>query len=175
MPSSRGSPWRSSRAERRKSTLLNRLLNEERALVSDIAGTTRDVIEERTNIDGVEFRFLDTAGIRTTEDRLERMGIERTLSSIARAQIIIRLLDASQAGDTIPAPDFEVRRDQRLLTVMNKLDCCPDRILPEGVLGLSAKPARGSTPCAARCALRSTRRHSTTATPSSLTAAMPRR
>ncbi len=126
-----------------KSTLLNRLLNEERALVSDIAGTTRDVIEERTNIDGVEFRFLDTAGIRTTEDRLERMGIERTLSSIARAQIIIRLLDASQAGDTIPAPDFEVRRDQRLLTVMNKLDRCPGRTLPEGVLGLSAKTGEG--------------------------------
>lgn len=126
-----------------KSTLLNRLLNEERALVSDIAGTTRDVIEERTNIDGVEFRFLDTAGIRTTEDRLERMGIERTLSSIARAQITIRLLDASQAGDTIPAPDFEVRRDQRLLTVMNKLDRCPGRTLPEGVLGLSAKTGEG--------------------------------
>ena len=121
-----------------KSTLLNRLLNEERALVSDIAG--------------VEFRFLDTAGIRTTEDRLERMGIERTLSSIARAQIIIRLLDASQAGDTIPAPDFEVRRDQRLLTVMNKLDCCPDRILPEGVLGLSAKTGEGLDTL--RCALR---------------------
>lgn len=135
-----------------KSTLLNRLLNEERALVSDIAGTTRDVIEERTNIDGVEFRFLDTAGIRTTEDRLERMGIERTLSSIARAQIIIRLLDASQAGDTIPAPDFEVRRDQRLLTVMNKLDCCPGRILPEGVLGLSAKTGEGLDTL--RCALR---------------------
>lgn len=126
-----------------KSTLLNRLLNEERALVSDIAGTTRDVIEERTNIDGVEFRFLDTAGIRTTEDRLERMGIERTLSSIARARIIIRLLDATQAGDTIPAPDFEVRREQHLLTVMNKLDRCPGRTLPEGVLGLSAKTGEG--------------------------------
>lgn len=135
-----------------KSTLLNRLLNEERALVSDIAGTTRDVIEELTNIDGVEFRFLDTAGIRTTEDRLERMGIERTLSSIARAQIIIRLLDASQAGDTIPAPDFEVQQDQRLLTVMNKLDRCPGRILPEGVLGLSAKTGEGLDTL--RCALR---------------------
>ncbi len=135
-----------------KSTLLNRLLNEERALVSDIAGTTRDVIEERTNIDGVEFRFLDTAGIRTTEDRLERMGIERTLSSITRARIIIRLLDASQAGDTIPAPDFEVRRDQRLLTVMNKLDRCPGRTLPEGILGLSAKTGEGLDTL--RCALR---------------------
>ena len=126
-----------------KSTLLNRLLNEERALVSDIAGTTRDVIEERTNIDGVEFRFLDTAGIRTTEDRLERMGIERTLSSIARARIIIRLLDATQTGDTLPAPDFEVRQEQRLLTVMNKIDCCPGRTLPEGVSGLSAKTGEG--------------------------------
>lgn len=135
-----------------KSTLLNRLLNEERALVSDIAGTTRDVIEELTNIDGVEFRFLDTAGIRTTEDRLERMGIERTLSSITRARIIIRLLDATQAGDTIPAPDFEVRQDQRLLTVMNKLDCCPGRTLPEGILGLSAKTGEGLDTL--RCALR---------------------
>ena len=72
-----------------KSTLLNRLLNEERVLVSDIAGTTRDVIEERINIDGVVFRFLDTAGIRATDDRLEQMGIQRTMSSIERAQIVI--------------------------------------------------------------------------------------
>lgn len=79
-----------------KSTLLNRLLQDERALVSDIAGTTRDVIEETTNIDGVLFRFLDTAGIRATDDRLEKMGIERTLASISRAQIVIYLLDATQ-------------------------------------------------------------------------------
>ena len=72
-----------------KSTLLNRLLRDDRALVSDIAGTTRDVIEEQANIDGVLFRFLDTAGIRTTDDQLERMGIERTLASIARARIVI--------------------------------------------------------------------------------------
>lgn len=78
-----------------KSTLLNRLLGEERAMVSEIAGTTRDVIEERVNIDGVVFRFLDTAGIRQTEDRLERMGIRRTMQSIARARIVIRMLDAA--------------------------------------------------------------------------------
>ena len=77
-----------------KSTLLNRLLNEERVLVSDIAGTTRDVIEERINIDGVVFRFLDTAGIRATDDRLEQMGIQRTMSSIERAQIVIYMTDA---------------------------------------------------------------------------------
>lgn len=85
-----------------KSTLLNRLLNEERAMVSDIAGTTRDVIEECINIDGVVFRFLDTAGIRSTDDRLERMGIERTLQSIARARIIIRLLDAATLAPETP-------------------------------------------------------------------------
>ena len=82
-----------------KSTLLNRLLNEERAMVSDIAGTTRDIIEERANIDGIVFRFLDTAGIRSTNDTLEQMGIARTMSSIERAQIIIRLIDASQPAE----------------------------------------------------------------------------
>lgn len=81
-----------------KSTLLNRLLDEDRAMVSEIAGTTRDVIEERVNIDGVVFRFLDTAGIRTTDDRLERMGIERTMSGIARAQIVLHLVDAAQCA-----------------------------------------------------------------------------
>lgn len=86
-----------------KSTLLNRLLGEERAMVSEIAGTTRDVIEERVNIDGVVFRFLDTAGIRQTDDRLERMGIRRTMQSIARARIVIRMLDAA----SLPAPSAE--------------------------------------------------------------------
>lgn len=81
-----------------KSTLLNRLLNEQRALVSDIAGTTRDVIEETVVIDGVTFRFLDTAGIRQTDDRLEKMGIERTLESISRAQVVIRIVDAGRLG-----------------------------------------------------------------------------
>ncbi len=78
-----------------KSTLLNRLLQEDRAMVSEIAGTTRDVIEERLTIDGVLFRILDTAGIRHTEDRLERMGIERTMRSIERAQIVVRMIDAT--------------------------------------------------------------------------------
>ena len=137
-----------------KSTLLNRLLHDDRALVSDIAGTTRDVIEERLDIDGVVFRFLDTAGIRPTDDRLERMGIERTLESIRRAQIIIHLVSAetmdasaiaafgntehiasASAAGTAPlsdpradalAPDFPVRPDQILLTVVNKIDTRPE-------------------------------------------------
>ncbi len=88
-----------------KSTLLNRLLNEDRAMVSEIAGTTRDLIEEQTVIDGVRFRFIDTAGIRATNDRLERMGIERTRAGIARARIVVRLVDATTLGTGRLLPD----------------------------------------------------------------------
>lgn len=125
-----------------KSTLLNRLLNEERAMVSEIAGTTRDVIEERANIGGVLFRFLDTAGIRTTGDRLERMGIERTMESIRRAQVIIRLVDARHMDEAMP--EFEVRPEQRVLTVVNKMDAAPEGFrVPEGALGISARQGDG--------------------------------
>ncbi len=77
-----------------KSTLLNALLNEERAMVSDIEGTTRDTIEESVNIGGLRFRFIDTAGIRETGDRLERMGIERTYDSAAKADVVLYLVEA---------------------------------------------------------------------------------
>ena len=127
-----------------KSTLLNRLLNEERVLVSDIAGTTRDVIEERINIDGVVFRFLDTAGIRATDDRLEQMGIQRTMSSIERARIVIHMVDASTLTGPVPAPDFPLRPGQKHLTVVNKTDKAPAAWqLPEGVVGISAKHGEG--------------------------------
>lgn len=127
-----------------KSTLLNRLLNEERAMVSEIAGTTRDVIEERANIGGVEFRFLDTAGIRTTDDRLERMGIERTMESIRRARIVIRMLDAATLAGPVPAPGISLRGDQTLLTIVNKTDKAPEGFaLPEGAIGISAKRGDG--------------------------------
>lgn len=82
-----------------KSTLLNRLLHDDRAMVSEIAGTTRDVIEEQINIDGVVFRFLDTAGLRDTDDRLERMGIRRTMDCIRRARVVIHLISAETIGN----------------------------------------------------------------------------
>ena len=127
-----------------KSTLLNRLLNEERAMVSEIAGTTRDVIEERANIGGILFRFLDTAGIRSTDDRLERMGIERTMESIRRAQLVIHLIDASALAAAVPEPDFALRPDQKLLTVANKIDRAPASLtLPENIIGISAKQGTG--------------------------------
>jgi len=81
-----------------KSTLLNALLNEERAIVSEIAGTTRDTIEDELVIGGIGFRFIDTAGIRETADVVERIGIRKTFEKIEQAQVIIFLLDSSQLG-----------------------------------------------------------------------------
>ena len=127
-----------------KSTLLNRLLNEERAMVSEIAGTTRDVIEERANIGGILCRFLDTAGIRSTDDRLERMGIERTMESIRRAQIVIHMIDAPTLSGTLPEPDFTLRPDQKILTVANKIDKASASLnLPENIIAISAKQGTG--------------------------------
>ncbi len=128
-----------------KSTLLNRLLNEDRAMVSDIAGTTRDVIEERVNIDGVIFRFLDTAGLRQTDDTLEKMGITRTLSSISNAQIILHMIDAREVESRgrIPEPQFPLREDQTLLTVVNKIDTVSELQLAYDVIAISARSGEG--------------------------------
>ncbi len=100
-----------------KSTLLNRLVGDDRAMVSDIAGTTRDTIEESVVISGIRFRFVDTAGIRTTEDKLEQMGIERTLKAVSKAQIIINMCEPNGNFEsiTINENQFEIR-------VVNKAD-----------------------------------------------------
>ncbi len=79
-----------------KSTLLNVLLNEEKAIVSEIAGTTRDVIEDTIILNGVEFRFIDTAGIRETSDHVESMGIERAYAQIKKATVILLLIDLTE-------------------------------------------------------------------------------
>ena len=82
-----------------KSTLLNALLNEERAIVSDIAGTTRDTIEDEIIIDGVAFRFIDTAGIRDTKDVVENIGIQKTFEKIGQAQVVLYLFDAEKSKE----------------------------------------------------------------------------
>ena len=79
-----------------KSTLLNALVNEERAIVSDIAGTTRDSIEDEISVKGIGFRFIDTAGIRATEDKIEALGIKKTYEKIGQSQLILRLIDTSK-------------------------------------------------------------------------------
>lgn len=104
-----------------KSTLLNRLLHEEKAIVSNIHGTTRDVIEDTTLIDGITFRFIDTAGIRKTDDVVENIGIERTYQKMEEAQIVIWLLDALPTEAEIEDMK-EKNQGKKLLMVFNKID-----------------------------------------------------
>ena len=124
-----------------KSTLLNTLLCEEKALVSDIAGTTRDVIEDTLNIDGVTFRFIDTAGIRRTDDPLESLGIERTFDRIGRASVILLLTDARDSVDDIYAQyaSLSFKAGQRIALILNKCDCLPDEELRQKRERLSSK------------------------------------
>ncbi len=107
-----------------KSTLLNALLNEERAIVSDIEGTTRDTIEETIYIEGIGFRFIDTAGIREAGDTIERIGIEKTFEKIDNASIIIYLYDANITSDNQIANQLDdlQRRGKILFNVANKID-----------------------------------------------------
>lgn len=107
-----------------KSTLLNTLLNEERAIVSDIAGTTRDTIEDEINIHGVSFRFIDTAGIRDTMDIIEAKGVERTREKMRQARLIIYLADPQQ--DDVDEIDSQIAEVAALgvpyVVVVNKTD-----------------------------------------------------
>ena len=112
-----------------KSTLLNALLNEDKAIVSDIAGTTRDAIEDEITIEGIKFRFIDTAGIRTTDDTIESIGIKKTFEKITQSQVVLYLLDASKVTtETIQMFNSEIRQiqeqypDKQLIVVANKMD-----------------------------------------------------
>ena len=104
-----------------KSTLLNRLLHEEKAIVSDIHGTTRDVIEDTTLINGITFRFIDTAGIRKTDDVVENIGIERTFQKMEEAKIVIWLLDEQPSASEIEEMKLK-NQGKKLLVVFNKMD-----------------------------------------------------
>ena len=141
-----------------KSTLLNALLNEERAIVSDIHGTTRDVIEDTMNIDGVMFRFIDTAGIRETSDEIESIGIERSFQKLDQASIVLWVIDSTEAKAQIEAlKDKVIPRceGKKLILVMNKCDVTPESAVvsdteifsPENVcmetISISAKNRKG--------------------------------
>lgn len=142
-----------------KSTLLNALLNEERAIVSAIAGTTRDTIEDELVIDGIGFRFIDTAGIRQTQDHVEQMGIQKTFEKITQAQVVLYLLDsvAFQQAPTTYRQELEKIKNQypqkQLVVVFNKIDlldeATTESLLRElesmqvQVIGLSAKEQNG--------------------------------
>ncbi|MEE1541416.1 MAG: tRNA uridine-5-carboxymethylaminomethyl(34) synthesis GTPase MnmE, partial [Paludibacteraceae bacterium] len=108
-----------------KSTLLNCLLNEEKAIVSDVHGTTRDVIEDTVQIDGVLFRFIDTAGIRSTDDIVENLGIERTFKKMEEANIVLMIIDSSYVIPEIRKfldKNLAKVRDKKVVVVFNKTD-----------------------------------------------------
>jgi tRNA modification GTPase len=112
-----------------KSTLLNLLLGDDKAIVSDIHGTTRDIIEDTTDIGGVLFRFIDTAGIRETTDTIENLGIQRSFSAIEKAQIVLWMIDSTQLGEQIKSladriiPNTE---GKQLFLLFNKVDKLSD-------------------------------------------------
>ncbi|CAM1354608.1 tRNA modification GTPase MnmE [Tenacibaculum insulae] len=138
-----------------KSTLLNTLLNEEKAIVSDIAGTTRDAIEDEMIIDGVAFRFIDTAGIRETEDIVENIGIKKAYEKAENAQLIIFLIDSnkfSHSSDEFLEEIETIKQrfpNKRLLVIANKIDtlsCHDSAVLQseiENLILLSAKQKTG--------------------------------
>ncbi len=141
-----------------KSTLLNALLNEERAIVSDIAGTTRDAIEDQLNINGIMFRFIDTAGIRDTKDVVENIGIQKTYENIDKAQLVLYLISGVVVQDTPDQIDLllkEIKRLQqkyplkKIQVIVNKTDLLSDNAIQklklklENVILISAKNKSG--------------------------------
>ena len=111
-----------------KSTLLNALLGEERAIVSDIHGTTRDVIEDTVNLRGITFRFIDTAGIRQTTDVVESIGIERTYQKMNQASIVLWMIDSANSESIIQNSEFRnAVSDKRIILLFNK----SDQVTPE--------------------------------------------
>ncbi|MDO4950328.1 MAG: 50S ribosome-binding GTPase, partial [Bacteroidales bacterium] len=128
-----------------KSTLLNALLNDDKAIVSDIPGTTRDVVEDTIVIDGVLFRFIDTAGIRSATDTIEHLGIERTFCQIARAQIVLWVIDGSQPPNRETASQIvRAAQGKTLIRIINKsdlppFDCADAGAVPESVDGIEVE------------------------------------
>lgn len=132
-----------------KSTLLNALLGEDRAITSDIPGTTRDTVEESIVIEGVRYRFIDTAGIRETEQVIERLGIERSMAKIRDASIVICLLDVTKKEESekmlSKVESLIDAENQKIIVVANKSDLLPDSEKVNGgrVISISAKRKEG--------------------------------
>ena len=120
-----------------KSTLLNALLGEERAIVSDIQGTTRDTVEDTLVLGGMLFRFIDTAGMRQTDDTIESLGIERSRQAAQRAAVILHLQDATHPVDILS--QIEDLQDKTIIHIYNKVDLLPGFMAGKNSIGISAK------------------------------------
>lgn len=122
-----------------KSTLLNHLIGEEKAIVSDIPGTTRDIIEDVVNINGISFRFIDTAGIRSTSDTIEKIGIKRSYNAINHSQIVIWVIDGSnyEIEKINDIKQYLLESGKIIITVINKIDIATQQQLDTIKLHLS--------------------------------------
>lgn len=121
-----------------KSSLLNALLKEQRAIVTEVPGTTRDVIEEYINLDGVPIKIIDTAGIRETEDIVEKIGVEKSKEKIAEADLIIFMIDLSRELDDEDKEIMDYIRDKKYIVLLNKSDL-KNKVVKEDLIGLDLK------------------------------------
>ncbi len=128
-----------------KSTLLNCLLNEEKAIVSDIAGTTRDAIEDELNIEGFKFRFIDTAGIRNTSDTIENLGIKKSFDKALQSKIILFLIDTTQNIENQIKELQKIKEtlSEKIVIITNKTDLNPNISINEETISISAKTGKG--------------------------------
>lgn len=129
-----------------KSTLLNALLNEDRAIVSEIAGTTRDTIEDQCTIDGIRFRFIDTAGLRETTDSIEMQGVQRSLDKMRSAAVVIYLFDVMDPAETATHSLNAFKKELPgtvFLPVANKCDTQKEGALASDIIPISAKLGSG--------------------------------
>ncbi len=117
-----------------KSSLLNALVGEDRAIVTDIAGTTRDVLRESVNIDGITLDLLDTAGIHETDDTVERIGVDRSLSSVENADLVLWLLDSTEDISEEDRKIADFLADKKKIAILNKIDISNERILTKEIV-----------------------------------------
>jgi len=131
-----------------KSTLLNKFLKEEKAIVSNIAGTTRDIVEDEIVIEGIKYRFIDTAGIRDTENEIEKIGIERAIEKAGKSAIILYLFDASADLEQVKA-EFDLLKSQLIddsidvIWVANKIDLLEDKARLNGMGSIQISASEG--------------------------------
>ena len=133
-----------------KSSLLNLLLNEERAIVTEIEGTTRDTIEEFISLDGIPFKIIDTAGIRDTEDTVERIGVQKAIEIAKKSDLVIAIFDISKRITDEDRKILDILSDKNAIIVLNKTDimsACPDEVIfkeiNKKIIKISAKTQDG--------------------------------
>ncbi|MDN6356240.1 MAG: GTP-binding protein, partial [Lactiplantibacillus plantarum] len=134
-----------------KSSLLNYLLHEDKAIVTDVAGTTRDVIEEYVNVRDVPLKLIDTAGIRETDDKVEKIGVERSKQAITQADLVLLILNNSEALTDEDRTLLAATQDKKRLVILNKTDLpvkldeaeLQQTVAPENIIAISALTATG--------------------------------